>query len=168
MRWLLVLVPWLLSRIWRRLAGVLRVSNRYTPREPEPASAAELFFLVKTLRGDKQRLEARDQQHIEGWRRVRAALHGLPGADMVWLDEGVEELARAFRELASKVPPGAVPKGLPGPSVGSHMRGTAARPCESCGQDRQGATMIYGWYRCNVCGYPGDEPWQRSNPTSTT
>jgi hypothetical protein len=35
-----------------------------------------------------------------------------------------------------------------------YFRGTASYPCEECGQTDKGATLLDGWYRCNVCGYP--------------
>jgi hypothetical protein len=38
---------------------------------------------------------------------------------------------------------------------GPRARGTAAHPCEDCGQTTRGNTRLNGWYRCNSCGYPG-------------
>lgn len=34
-------------------------------------------------------------------------------------------------------------------------RGSPEMPCEGCGQSDQGSKLRHGWFRCTVCGYPG-------------
>ena len=64
----------------------------------------------------------------------------------------LERFQTRVRELEGEL---AKAGGVPVRAAWPSRRGSPGFPCESCGGESEGNTLVDGWFRCNACGYPG-------------